>query len=40
MASCNHTNQLQRLRRTFWQKMLGVKEVYVCKHCGQIVKIK
>ncbi|AAF93280.1 conserved hypothetical protein [Vibrio cholerae O1 str. 2010EL-1786] len=40
MLNCTHTNHLQRKRRTLWQKLIGIKEVYICRECGHIIKIK
>ncbi|TXY10794.1 hypothetical protein FXE99_10140 [Vibrio mimicus] len=40
MLNCTHTNNLQRKRRTLWQRLLGIKEVYICKECGHVIKIK
>jgi rubrerythrin len=37
---CQHGNLLQRQHRTFWQKLMGVKEVYVCSNCGYVLKIR
>jgi rubrerythrin len=37
---CQHGIYLQRLRRTLFQKLIGIKEVYVCSKCGHILKIK
>lgn len=37
---CNHSAHLQRQHRTFWHKIMGVKELYVCTKCGHVVKVK
>ncbi|CAL9979626.1 hypothetical protein VPHD81_0002 [Vibrio phage D81] len=30
---CNHRNYL-RTRRKLWQKLIGIKKIYVCQDCG------
>ncbi|PCD88956.1 hypothetical protein COR52_07430 [Vibrio mediterranei] len=37
---CKHGNLLQRQKRTLWQKLRGIKEIYVCSRCGHIVTVK
>ncbi|PAW09656.1 hypothetical protein B6K85_16065 [Vibrio sp. V1B] len=40
MEQCKHNIYLQRHRRTFWQKLIGIKEVYVCSRCGYMLRVK
>ncbi len=37
---CQHGIYLQRQRRTFFQKLIGIKEIYVCSNCGYVLKVK
>ncbi|NOJ17451.1 hypothetical protein F0239_08205 [Vibrio jasicida] len=37
---CEHGIYLQRRPRTFMQKILGIKEVYVCSKCGYVLKLR
>lgn len=37
---CQHGIYLQRLHRTFFQKLIGIKEVYVCSKCGYVLKVR
>ncbi|EOV0117840.1 hypothetical protein ACTNIH_000704 [Vibrio parahaemolyticus] len=36
---CTHGAYLQRVPRNFFQKLLGIKEVYVCTKCGYVLKV-
>ncbi|WP_169795772.1 hypothetical protein [Vibrio tritonius] len=40
MDQCDHKNQLIRQHRNVWDKLSGVKEVYMCKKCGEIIKLR
>ena len=40
MDQCDHKNQLIRQHRNLWDKLSGVKEVYMCKKCGKIIKLR
>ena len=40
MEKCDHQGQLMRQHRSFLDKMLGVKHVYVCKKCGKRIKLR
>lgn len=37
---CEHGIYLQRRQRTFFEKILGIKEVYVCSKCGHVLKLR
>lgn len=39
-TQCDHKNQLVRQHRTIWDKLSGVKEVYICKKCEKLIKLK
>ncbi|WP_286036871.1 hypothetical protein [Vibrio sp. SCSIO 43140] len=35
MCKCKHAVSLVRVRRSVWQKLSGIKEVYRCRECGE-----
>ncbi len=37
---CDHKNQLVRQHRSIWDKLSGIKEVYICNNCGKRIKLK
>ncbi|PAW09655.1 hypothetical protein B6K85_16060 [Vibrio sp. V1B] len=37
---CNHGVYLQRQQRSWIQKLIGIKEVYVCSKCGYVLKLR
>lgn len=37
---CEHGIYLKRRQRTFLEKILGIKEVYVCSKCGHVLKLR
>jgi rubrerythrin len=37
---CKDAQSLQRQHRTFWHKLIGIKEIYVCQKCGYQLKIR
>ncbi|ALM72244.1 conserved hypothetical protein [Vibrio vulnificus YJ016] len=37
---CNHSIHLQRHHRSFWQKIIGIKEIYICQNCGHTIKVR
>ncbi|CAK6716535.1 conserved hypothetical protein [Vibrio harveyi] len=37
---CNHGVYLQRQQRSWFQKLIGIKEVYVCSKCGHEIKLR
>ena len=39
-TKCDHKNHLQRQHRSLWQKLTGIKEVYICRQCGEKVIVK
>ncbi|CAE6933933.1 hypothetical protein ACOMICROBIO_NCLOACGD_03554 [Vibrio sp. B1ASS3] len=40
MNTCQHGIYLKRQKRTLLQKLMGIKELYVCTKCGHIIKVK
>ncbi|CAH1524260.1 Uncharacterised protein [Vibrio owensii] len=40
MNTCQHGIYLKRQKRTLLQKLMGIKELYVCTKCGYIIKVK
>lgn len=39
MHCCGETSHLLRQRRTMIERLMGVKEKYICRHCGKVLKI-
>ncbi|PAW09654.1 hypothetical protein B6K85_16055 [Vibrio sp. V1B] len=37
---CKHGGYLQRRQRRLWEKLVGIKEVYVCSRCGYIKRVR
>lgn len=37
---CRHNLYYQKRKRTFFQKICGFKEVYICTNCGYLLKVR
>ncbi|EIL2909412.1 hypothetical protein QPB21_002322 [Vibrio alginolyticus] len=37
---CCDSVHLRRRRRTFWERLVGIKEVYICSNCHKETPLK